>query len=133
MTASTQAHRPPGDLRVLIVDHCEDTAASLSFMLAGHDTEVRIAKDRQSAVLEAGRFGPDVCIFDSAVLAGGETALSQAICDRCLRRPLLIALSGFAPPGSADHAAAQVDHHFDEPPRPEQLTRLLDGVRSRRG
>ena len=56
----------------------------------------------------------------------------QAIRQRCPAPPLLVAMSGFALPHDAQRARrAGFDHHFDAPPKPDELGRLLDGVRQR--
>lgn len=124
--------RPAPGLRVLIIDRQEETAASLAFMLAQHDTVVRIALDPAVALDEAQRFAPEVCIVDTGLLAVDGPRFVQAIRQRCPAPPLLVAMSGFALPHDAQRARrAGFDHHFDAPPKPDELGRLLDGVRQR--
>src|SRR5260370_35333328 len=57
-----EADRPP--LRVLVVDDCPDTTASLAQLLRlwGHD--VRVAGDGLEALAAAAAFRPDVILLD---------------------------------------------------------------------
>jgi CheY-like chemotaxis protein len=124
---------PPG-LRVLIIDRQEETAASLAFMLARHDTVVRIALDPALALAESERFAPALCIVETGLLAQDGAKFAREIRERGPAPPLLVALSGFAQPADALHARrAGVDHHFDAPPTADELDRLLARARGRAG
>jgi len=124
--------RPASGLRVLIIDRQEETAASLAFMLAQHDTVVRIALDLAVGLDEAGRFAPELCIVDTGLLAVDGPRYVKALRQRCPVPPLLVAMSGFALPHDVQRASrAGFDRHFDAPPRPDELDRLLDEARQR--
>ena len=124
--------RPRPGLRVLIVDRQEETAASLAFMLAQHDTVVRIALDPALALDEAEHFAPELCIVDTGLLAVDGPRFTHAIRQRCPAPPLLVATSGFAVARDAQRARrAGFDHHFDAPPKPDELGHLLDQARQR--
>ncbi len=122
----------PSSLRVLIVDRQEETAASLAFLLARHDTVVRIAHDPAVALDEIERFAPALCIVETGLLARDGAKFARAVRERGQAPPLLVALSGFAEPADALLARrAGVDQHFEAPPTPEELDRLLVRARAR--
>jgi CheY-like chemotaxis protein len=116
----------PHSLRVLIVDRQEETAASLAFLLGRHDTVVRIALDPAVALDEVERFAPALCIVETGLLARDGAEFARAIRERGPAPPLLVAFSGFAQPTDALLARrAGVDQHFEAPPTPEELDRLM--------
>ena len=82
VTSSSQSDREK--LRVLVVDDCEDQAASTATLLwiNGHDTE--LAHDGHGALDKAQDFTPDVVLLDLGLpgISGHEVALRLKRHDR---------------------------------------------------
>jgi CheY-like chemotaxis protein len=126
----TTAHSPP--LRVLVVDDCPDTTASMALLLRcwGHD--VCIAHDGPSAVDLAEAYHPEVVLLDLGLpgMDGYEVA-------RRLRGQLgltdarILSLSGFAQERDRRRAReAGCDAHLVKPVDLDFLQRLLESSRA---
>jgi CheY-like chemotaxis protein len=118
--------------RVLVVDDCPDTRATLRTLLGLWGFEVFEAADGPAALRAARTCRPGVVLLDLAMpgLDGYEVA-------RRLRRmpdlggALLIAVSGYGREQDVARAqAAGFDHHLLKPADPEDLERLLTALPS---
>jgi two-component system CheB/CheR fusion protein len=121
-----QEHHCPA-LRVLIVDDCPDTRATLTILLHlwGHDT--RVAPDGPTALELARAFRPDVVLLDVGLpgMDGYEVArrLHQLA---GLEHLFLLTLSGYATEEDHDRSReAGCDQHLVKPLDPEVLRDLL--------
>src|SRR5438128_1110806 len=81
------------NLKVLIAEDCDDSAASLAYLLRADGHDVRVACDGPSAVAETIRDPPDVVILDIGLpgMDGFEVA-RQIVTGHADSGPLLIAL-----------------------------------------
>ena len=112
--------------RILVVDDNEDSAATLSRLLAFLGNDVRVAQDGVEAVKTARRFAPNVTIMDLNMprMDGYEAA-------RQIRQTLgpdvmLVALTGWGQDEDKRRSKeAGFDHHLTKPPDPEVLERLI--------
>ncbi len=121
---ATSASTP---LRVLVVDDCPDTTASLSWLLESWGHDVRVAHEGHAALEEARAYRPHVVLLDIGLpgmngydVAGRLRALPG------LEQVSLICLSGYA--AQEDRRRSQeagFDRHFAKPADPEGLQRLL--------
>jgi CheY-like chemotaxis protein len=117
----------PEPLRVLVVDDCPDTRASLRLLLRlwGHDT--REAGDGPSALRLAGEFRPQAVLLDLALpgLNGYEVARQLRLLEG-LAGALLLATSGFGEVRDLEQSrAAGFDGHLLKPLDLGELERLL--------
>ncbi len=110
---------------ILVVEDNIDCAASTAMLLRMYGHEVRVALDGQAAVRAAGDFRPDVVLLDIGLPGMDGYAVATAI-KRFERgpnekRPLIIAISGFAK--AADHRSEDcgIDLYLLKPVDPVQL------------
>jgi CheY-like chemotaxis protein len=118
--------RPKG-LRVLVVEDHADGAASLAMLLrmSGHD--VRVAADGPAALKEAQVVRPDVVLLDIGLpgMDGYEVA-KRLQEQKAEKKPLLVAVTGYASEADRQHSAAVgIDLYLVKPADPNQLLRLL--------
>lgn len=116
-------------LRVLVADDERDIVEGLTLILSheGHDVHGVYSG---SEVLPAVRFyRPDAIIMDIAIPGMSGYAVAQAIRHSFtdVRRPLLIAMSGFWKEGADRMVAQQVgfDHYLLKPCDPAKIVELL--------
>ena len=122
MTATDRAN-----LKVLIAEDCDDSAASLAYLLRADGHDVRVACDGPSAVAETTRDPPDVVILDIGLpgMDGFEVA-RQIVTGHADSGPLLIALSAYSSPEVLAHShEAGIAIHLVKPADPERLLGLL--------
>jgi CheY-like chemotaxis protein len=129
----TERRRGGAPLRILVADDERDIVDALSLILKnqGHVVHgVYSGKDVLSAVTF---FRPDAIIMDIALPAMSGYALAQAIRSSFteIRRPLMIAISGFWKEAPDRMVARQVgfDHHLVKPYDPKEVLRLLEPLR----
>jgi CheY-like chemotaxis protein len=124
----------PPPLRVLVVDDCPDTRASLHILLELWGFEVREAADGPSALAEASAFQPEAVLLDIGLpgLDGYQVA-------RRLRQMfgrgqvLLVAVTGYGRESDQARArAAGFDHHLLKPVPDLDLLRDLLASRTPR-
>ncbi len=118
-------------LRVLIVDDNMDAADSLAMMLRFTGNDVRTAYDGQAGVDEAGKFRPDVIVFD----IGLPTLDGYEACRRIREQSwgnsvMLIALTGWGQDEDRRRShEAGFDHHVVKPVDMPTLMKLLAEAR----
>ncbi len=117
----------PRPLRVLAVDDCPDTRATLLLLLRFWGHEARAVADGPSALEAAAEFLPDVILLDIGLpgLDGFRVArrLRQL---PGLGKPLLVALTGLGAAADVGRAlAAGCDRHLLKPVQTELLRELL--------
>jgi len=93
--------------------------------LHGHTAE--IACDGPEGIAKAREFDPDVVLCDIGLPEMDGYAVARAMrSDPALRRPTLIALTGYAGPQDVARAReAGFDHHLAKPPTILALEKLL--------
>jgi CheY-like chemotaxis protein len=114
-------------LRVLLVDDCPDSRATLRILLDLWGHEVREAGDADAALALAATFRPDAVLLDVGLPGpdGGEAARRLRSLPG-LGGALVVALLGpGASPDAAACRAAGFDHHLLKPFDPVDLKRLL--------
>jgi CheY-like chemotaxis protein len=115
--------------RVLVVDDCNDTTASLSMLLRllGHD--VRAASGGYSALAVAADFQPDAAVVDIVMpgLDGYDVARHLRAIPG-LENTLIIALSGYGGGQDRRAPAGDFDVHLIKPVNPRDLARLLSDL-----
>jgi CheY-like chemotaxis protein len=129
----TERRRGGAPLRILVADDERDTVDALTLILKnqGHIVHgVYSGKDVLSAVTF---FRPDAIIMDIALPGMSGYAVAQAIRSSFtdIRRPLMIAISGFWKEAPDRMVARQVgfDHHLPKPCDPKEMLRLLEPLR----
>jgi CheY-like chemotaxis protein len=129
----TERRRGGASLRILVADDERDTVDALTLILKnqGHIVHgVYSGKDVLSAVTF---FRPDAIIMDIAIPGMSGYAVAQAIRSSFtdIRRPLMIAISGFWKEAPDRMVARQVgfDHHLAKPYDPKEVLRLLEPLR----
>jgi CheY-like chemotaxis protein len=113
--------------RVLVVDDCADTTASLSFLLALWGHEVLAASDGASAVELAPGFRPDAALLDLCMpgMDGYEVA-ARLRSMPAARGALLVALTGLDGELSRRRAHDAGFHvYLPKPVEPDELRALL--------
>jgi two-component system CheB/CheR fusion protein len=112
--------------RVLVVEDCPDTAATLAFLLRhwGHETcEVHNGKE---AVDAARQFDPDAAILDIGLPNLDGFAVAKEMRRSENRKLLLVALTGFAQEEYRQRSyRAGFDHYLVKPVAPDTLKALL--------
>jgi PAS domain S-box-containing protein len=111
--------------RVLLVDDNRDAARMLETLLSLQGHEVELAFDGESAVREAERFRPDICLCDLGLpkMDGFEVARRLS---RSLPDTLLISLSGWGQDEDRRRShAAGFSHHLVKPVKIDELISLL--------
>jgi len=118
----THPDLPP--LSILLVDDHRDGGDSTAELLRLLGYEVRLARTGAEALDLVGSFAPDVAILDIGLPDGDGYELAGKLVAALVRRPLLIALTGF---GNFDDRsrAAGFDHHLLKPADPPVLAALL--------
>jgi len=113
--------------RILVVDDNEDSAATLSRLLAFLGNDVRVAQDGVEAVKTARRFAPNVTIMDLNMprMDGYEAARRMRALPRG-KGMLLIALTGMGQQEAMDRSReVGYDHHLLKPVDLGTLQRLI--------
>jgi CheY-like chemotaxis protein len=127
--ASSERRTHGAPQRVLIMDDERDTVETLKTILVDEGFVV-LGVYSGSEVLPAVRlFRPDAIVADIVVPGISGYAVAQAVrfAFTDLRRPLMIAMSGFWKERADLRVAQQVgfDHHLAKPCDPNELIRLL--------
>jgi CheY-like chemotaxis protein len=115
-------------LRVLVVDDYKDAADSLALLLRFYACEVEIARDGPAALAILQTWWPDAVVLDLGLpgMDGYRVAKFVETQSAGRRRPLLIALTGYAREEDRRRcAAAGFEHHFIKPVEPASLLDLL--------
>jgi two-component system, sensor histidine kinase len=114
-----------GHRRVLVVDRDPDTAASLRMLLQLQGHDVRIAKDRTTAVPAAQEFHPDTVVIDSGATTGAPGELVRAL--RLLPETAHAALLCISADAAPDDPAQEglFDHYLVKPVEPQMLQQVL--------
>ena len=125
---SVSASERPKGLRVLLVEDYADGAASMAMLLrmSGHD--VRVAGDGASALDEALQVPPDVVFLDIGLPGGmdGYEVAKRLRKHTAEKRPLLVAVTGFASEADRRHSfEVGIDLHLAKPADPHNLLGLL--------
>jgi CheY-like chemotaxis protein len=120
------AQRPTG-LRILVVEDYADGATSMAMLLrlSGHDAWV--AADGPAALKAAQEVQPDVVLLDIGLpgMDGYEVA-KRLQKQQAEKKPLLVAVTGFASEADRRHSAeVGIDLHLVKPADPDHLLRLL--------
>jgi DNA-binding response OmpR family regulator len=128
-----ERRHPAVALRLLVADDERDIADTLADLLRAEGHVVQSVY-RGSDVLPAVRvLRPDAVILDIAIPGISGYAVAQAIRSSFtdMRRPLMIAMSGFWTEAPDRRIAAQVgfDHHLVKPCEPQALLGLLAPLR----
>jgi len=107
---------PKNGLRVLVVEDEPDTAASMAWLLGLWGHEARVARDGETA-LECLRNGcPDVVLLDLGLPGMGGREVAARLKDgACPKKPLVVALTGYADEDSRARCAPVVDLHLAKP------------------
>jgi CheY-like chemotaxis protein len=116
---------PP--LRVLIVEDCEDAAASLALLLRLDGHEVHVAGNGGMALRVAQDWPPDVVLLDIGLpgLDGYEVA-KRLRARAAGMKPLLIAITGYGRDEDRRRSAeAGIDLHLLKPADPAGLRQML--------
>jgi DNA-binding response OmpR family regulator len=114
--------------RVLVVDDYPDAAETTCILLSllGHDC--RFATCAEDALIEAGRFEPDVAILDIGLPDLSGFDLARELRQRFAGKPLyLAALTGWGQPEDRVKAfAAGFDHHVLKPADQQKLQAIIE-------
>jgi CheY-like chemotaxis protein len=114
-------------LRVLVVDDCPDTRATLAVLLGlwGHD--VRVAGDGPGALDLAAAFRPDVVLLDVGLPGMDGYQVARCLHQQAgLEQTFLLTLSGYAE--ELDHCRSReagCEQHLVKPMDPDRLRDLL--------
>jgi CheY-like chemotaxis protein len=112
--------------RVLVVEDCPDTAATLAILLRLWGHETCEAHSGPEAVKAACEFEPDVAILDIGLpkMDGFEVAAQMR--SQRGKKLLLVALTGYATPEYRERShQAGFDHYLIKPVMPDTLRELL--------
>jgi CheY-like chemotaxis protein len=124
---ATRTDRPAQDLRILVVEDHDDTAASLSMLLRLNGYEVEVAIDGPSALEAVKASTPDVVLLDIGLpKMNGWLVAKQIRKQDVWKRPLLVAVTGYGT--QADRLRSQeagIDLHLVKPVEPRALEDLL--------
>src|SRR5262249_23963530 len=120
--------------RVLVVEDCPDTAATMATLLRHWGHVTCEAHSGIEAVLAARAFAPDVAILDIGLPGMDGFAVAAAMRNQDGgNRLLLVALTGYASEKFRQRSyQAGYDHFLIKPVAPETLKVLLAGVRTNR-
>jgi DNA-binding response OmpR family regulator len=118
------------ETRILIADNDEQSLAGLGTLLTDLDYAIAVARTLDDAVPAAARFAPDVAIVALSLLPDEPATIVRRLHDACGgRKPLLIALTGWADSRHRDEAlAAGFDVHLVRPVGLDQLTFILSMI-----
>jgi DNA-binding response OmpR family regulator len=122
---------PARTLRVLVVDDSRDCADSLADVLRSYGHQARAAYTSTEAVIAAGACPPDAVLMDIGLPGMDGYTLAQRLCGRLVRRPLLVAITGYGNLEGRSRAEG-FDHHFLKPADPAELTGVLAAHARRR-
>jgi CheY-like chemotaxis protein len=112
-------------LRVLVVDPCPDTVASLSWLLSRWGYEVRTARTGPIALELAQSFEPDAVLSEIVVPGMNGFDLASRL-RRDAARPLLVAVTGRGTEADRQRSLAAGFHcHLVKPADPAVLQQLL--------
>lgn len=124
---ATRTDRPAQDLRILVVEDHDDTAASLSMLLRLNGYEVEVAVDGPSALEAVKDSSPDVVLLDIGLPKMNGWLVAKQIREQDVwKRPLLVAVTGYGT--QADRLRSQeagIDLHLVKPVEPGALEDLL--------
>jgi CheY-like chemotaxis protein len=129
----TERRRGGTPLRILVADDERDTVDALSLILKDHGHVVHAVYSGKEVLSAVTFFRPDAMIIDIALPGLSGYAIAQAIRSSFteIRRPLMIAISGFWKETPDRMVARQVgfDHHVAKPYDPKEVLRLLEPLR----
>src|SRR5262249_42292192 len=117
----------PRPFRVLVVDDCADTSASLALLLQAWGYAVDVALSGPEALRLAAEAPPRAVFLDIAMpgMTGWEVARELRQIPG-LQKVLLVAISGYGQPEDLRRSQeASCDLHLLKPVQPELLRRLL--------
>jgi CheY-like chemotaxis protein len=127
---SNERRRELRPLRILVADDDRDTVDMLAFILRDEGHVVHGVYSGKEVLPAVRLFRPDAMIVDIAIPGMSGYAVAQAVRSSFtdIRRPLMIALSGFWKDAPDRIIAHQVgfDHHLVKPYDPAQVLRLLE-------
>ena len=127
---SNERRRELRPLRILVADDDRDTVDMLAFILRDEGHVVHGVYSGKEVLPAVRLFRPDAMIVDIAIPGMSGYAVAQAVRNSFtdIRRPLMIALSGFWKDAPDRIIAHQVgfDHHLVKPYDPAQVLRLLE-------
>jgi CheY-like chemotaxis protein len=123
----THPRAPAAASSVLIIEDHRDTAATLAlFLQLGCGCRVRVAPDGQAGVEEALRDPPSAIICDIGLPKKDGFQVAAEVAGALPRKPLLIAVSGYAEDEYIDRArAAGFDEYLVKPADPFAVAELL--------
>jgi len=118
--------------RILIVDDNRDAALSLAMLMELTGNETHIAHDGQEAVEAAARLRPDVILLDIGLpRLNGFEACRQIREQPWSKTIVIVALTGWGQDDDRRKSLeAGFDGHLVKPANYDELTRLLDTLRS---
>jgi len=122
---------PPGrgvpGRRVLVVEDHVDSARSLAQLLASWGHEVRLARDGHEALAAVDGYRPEVVLLDIGLPGMDGREVARRLRERPGEdRPVLVALSGYAPDGDGLRGRCdEFDRHLVKPVEPDALRELL--------
>jgi CheY-like chemotaxis protein len=114
-------------LRILVVEDCEDTAASLAMLLRLYGYQVEVAADGQTAWRAVQINRPDVVLLDLGLPKMDGWWVAQQIRNQsCGKRPFLIAVTGYGRQADQEHSyEVGIDLHLVKPVEPDTLHQIL--------
>lgn len=117
----------PLQLTILIVDDWPDAAESLGIVLGLHGHTIHLAHNGLEAMVKAKRFKPDVVLLDVAMPKMTGLDLARILSEQDDKKPLLVAITGFASREDKARAyKAGCDHFFTKPIDPRELLQILE-------
>jgi PAS domain S-box-containing protein len=121
----------PKSLRILIVDDNRDSADSLAMLLRILDNDSHPAYDGQQGVDLAEEVRPDVILLDIGLpKLNGYDACRRIRARPWAKRVVLIAVTGWGQEEDRRRSReAGFDHHLVKPVDPQELLKLLTGVK----
>jgi signal transduction histidine kinase len=129
--AGLQPPPPPtrGGKRILVVDDNADAAESIAVLMEIDGHEVKTVTDAMQALACLETFVPDVAIIDIGLPGMNGYELATGIrANRALRKPMLIALTGYGQAEDFDRSReAGFDHHFVKPAEIRAIQAAIDG------
>jgi CheY-like chemotaxis protein len=118
--------RPRRPLSILVVDDSRDAADTLAQILQTVGHEARVAYDADAALRAAAANPPDVVVLDVGTRPSTGCELARRLAPEGPRRPVLVALTGYAREGLRDDCRrGGFDLFVPEPYDPAELLGLL--------
>lgn len=116
--------------RVLVVDDCQDSADSMSWILSAHGYEVEVAYDGNAALMKARRHTPDIILLDLGLPEMDGYQVAAALRDEADGQPpLLVAITGYGREDDKRQSAATgFKFHLTKPVDPAALLETLAKV-----